>query len=864
MRLWQLMGWAMLATAGQTAAEPLTTGEWLVDLERDYRLSSPTSGSDVDEEMCLLLIQAACRLEVVPAEAWRAQARLLDLLGRPEAAVEVLGHYLPLAPDDVRARLWHLGLRTSLLQTAEERESFFVEQLKKPGLPAVVSGELHRLLAERHWNRNEMTLAADQARAALKDDPRNLQARQLLAHIEGKSDTPEARVGLELAELELNPGRLDWILPLADELMALGLPDEAITWYRHGMAVIESRPNGQVPIPLLMSLAWALIEQGARELPRVPKESSTTIWVTRPPLAEPAAFKEAAMLTDRALRLDRDQTEPYRARMMMARLRGDAQQEMDQAKIARTIWFKFINHDESGYPQERSEIEENGRIQIKTWTPEVMANFAWFLAHDAVRAGKFDLPGRLKDEKTGETYKGRWTLDPVQQAERAAEAARERDSGLVTAKRVLGSVRRQRGDFPEAESRLREIADQDIWAEIELAELLDATGRREEARQQLASAGRKATTAELRLCLREIWGDWEASTSSGRPSTQPASQPWLQPASPSTVKSIQEASRAFPPAVLDFPLHPDRYLFLRTQMASASPRAGEPWRCVFEVKNTGRFSIPIGPGLMLEPDLLCMVVMRGDRERGEIFSVPLDRSLELPPGMAVSISRTLDVGRVRSGLIGTPQVSHDVVVATLLNPISYPAMSPEDPPIWQPGIGGIRGIPLKLRREPFKVQRDLVRDLLTQTQSPSSGVRITAMEILASLLAESQHLADGRLRYPAQPIDAALVQAAVLARAGDQDWQVRARLAECLRWFVLDRAATQQAAALLNDPHWLVRGLAMRAMAEQKAEQFRSALEVFCTQDSDEWVRRLGQVLLARMAARVAPASTQPAAAVSR
>lgn len=858
MRLAQMLIWVTLVAVGQVAAEPLNTCDWLVDLERDYRLSSSTSGSDIDDEMCLLLVQAACRLDNAPPEAWRSQARMLDLLGHPETARQTLSRYLSLAPDDLRARLWYLSMSTELLQTTEARGAFFSEQLKQPSLPPPLSGELHRLLAEHHWTRNEKAPAAEQARAAMRDDRFNLQSRQLLAEIEGKSDTPQARIEFELVQVELNPGRLEWILALADDLMAVGLPDEAITWYRHAIALIESHPDSKAPPPLLMSLAWALIEQGTRELQPPPRQTQPATPGMASSLPQPSQYADAWKLTEQALAQDRDQTEPYRARVWIAGLRGDAQLESDQTKIARNIWFKFIDHDENGQPQERSEIEVDGRVQIKLWPAEVMANFAWFLAHDAVKAGAFELPGRVKDERSGAVYTGKWTLDPLQQAERTADVARGRDPESILAKRVLGSVRRQRGDFGEAESRLREIADQDVWAEIELAQLLEATGRREEADQGLIAAAQKATTAELRLTIGQIWNGWRSKRPSTRPASQPATRPWLKPASPSAVAGIQAAAKAFPQALLDFPFHPEKYLALQARLISGSPRVGEPWRCEFGVKNIGGFAIPIGPGLMLEPDLLCLVTLRGDRERGETISVPLDRLVQLAPGQSFTITRTLDVGRVRAGLIGTPQVSYDVTVEALVNPIAY-STSPDEPPQWQPGIGGIKIKPLRLRREPFKVDRDSIRGLLTQVKAPSAGTRITAMEILASLLAESQHLAAGRLRYAAQPIDPAVVQAAVLAQAADQDWQVRARLAECMRWFVLDSAATQQAVKLLNDPHWLVRGLAMRAMAEHQGTRSQSVLQVVSKQDPDEWVRNLSKTLLARLTAAAASVQTQPA-----
>ncbi|HOW72451.1 MAG TPA: HEAT repeat domain-containing protein [Phycisphaerae bacterium] len=857
MGLWHWLIGTMLAMAGQAAAEPLTTGEWLVDLERDYRLSSPTSGSDIDEELCLLFVQAAGRLQTAPPEAWRSQARLLELLGQPAAACQALDRYLPLAQDDVRARLWQLGLSSELLQTAEERRAYYVEQLKKPGLPAPVSGELHRLLAEYHWNRNEKGPAAEQAHAAIKDDPHNLPARQLLAVLQGKGDTPQARIGLQLAQLELNPGRLDWILTLADDLMAIGLPDEAIPWYRHAMAVIEAREGGDVPAPLLMSLAWALVEQGAETLLETTGKQPATMPGQKPvPLAPPPQFVEAWQLTEKSLNKNRVQLAPYQARIMMAALRGDDQQELDQTRIARGIWFLLITHDDMGQPEEEYTTQEDGRPVVKKWSPDILASFAWFLAHYGAKAGTFKLRGKLTDKETGDQYTGTWDLKPLSQAERVAEMARGRDPDSLLAKRVLGSVRRQENDHAEAENRLRGIADQDVWARIELAQLLydvamrlaDAR-KREEAIAQLVAAGQEATSPELRLTIRRIWASWEFRDPASHTQTKPVESEWLRPASPAVADEIRAVTGLFPKEVLPFPLQANKHLALNIRLLANGLRIGEPWRCAFEIRNIGSLPITIGPGLMLEPAVLCIVTLRGDRERTETLSIPLDQRLQLTAGQSLSIVRTLDIGRIRAGLIGTPQVAYDVEIEAMLNPIEEPSIVAGAPPIWKPGPAGIRARPLKLRREPFRVFPDSIRNLLTETKAPVASARTAAMETLASLLAEHQHLASGRLRYAAQPIDPATVRTVILARAEDTDWEVRARLAECLRWFVLDSAATQQSVKLLNDPHWLVRGLAMRAMAEQQGTRFQGVLQVVAQQDPDEWVRRMSRTLLARMAA---------------
>ncbi|MEP0841956.1 MAG: HEAT repeat domain-containing protein, partial [Phycisphaerae bacterium] len=200
---------------------------------------------------------------------------------------------------------------------------------------------------------------------------------------------------------------------------------------------------------------------------------------------------------------------------------------------------------------------------------------------------------------------------------------------------------------------------------------------------------------------------------------------------------------------------------------------------------------------------------------------------------------------------------HQVEVAGVLSPVRVELSDGRE--AWLPAIGGLTAPPLRFRRSAWAVSPERMRSLLRQAQSPAVSDRITAMEILSMLLGEQQHLAAGRLRYAAVPIDAGQVQQAILARSADADWSVRARLAECLRWFVLDAEATRAAANLLTDDHWLVRGLALRLFADQHKDSFLPALRQIAGADPDEWVRRMARALADRMPT---PA-TQPTAPAS-
>ena len=334
----------------------------------------------------------------------------------------------------------------------------------------------------------------------------------------------------------------------------------------------------------------------------------------------------------------------------------------------------------------------------------------------------------------------------------------------------------------------------------------------------------------------------EADPDAGGPATQPV---------PAEIPPMLDA---FPRAVLDYPFHPEMYLALSVRMGSAELPPGEPWRCTIRIENKGSFPITLGRGMMVVPDLLCAIEARGDQARtsGPTIHISLNRKLRLMPGESIELAQTLDVGPIRSAMIGTPQRAHMVEVSAVLSPIVLTSADGQE--TWAPDIGGLLAEPVKFHRSAFTARPAAMDALLARSRTGDPTARIAATELLAMLLAEHQHLTAGRLHYRARRIDADAVRAAVLARVDDPDWHVCARLAESMRWFVLDQDAKQAAAKLLRDPHWLVRGLTLRMLADQYAGRVGNVLERYAKDDGDAWVRRLAGALVARMTP-----STQPA-----
>jgi len=429
-------------------------------------------------------------------------------------------------------------------------------------------------------------------------------------------------------------------------------------------------------------------------------------------------------------------------------------------------------------------------------------------------------------------------LDRSDEAQRLARQLLEADPGDVLAQRVLGTALRRTQRWSEAEERLQPIADRDTWAAIERARTLEGAGRREDAADQLREAGRMPATFEQRRVIRSLAAEWQIEVT----------------VTPPGAEKVRALLESFPPEVLNYPLRPEAYLSVHLEEPSGDTVPGQPWWCTLRLDNVGSFPITFGPDGMIDTEIVCVVQTRGDRTRtsGSSIRIQLAGLRRLAPGQQLEVRQTVKLGRIRAGMIGTPQMSQEVEVTAILNAVEY---EEGEKVVCRPGLGGLRVGPVRFRRHPFVGSAANVQQLIAQSVSAEVDARIAAVRILAMLLGEHQHLAAGRLTYPAPAIDAETVRAALTERTDDPDWRVRARLAEAMRWFVLDESTMPAAMQLVDDEHWLVRGLSRRMLIEQTGQDGKAVLRRSTETDPDPWVRRMSTALLGRLALATAAAT---------
>lgn len=512
-------------------------------------------------------------------------------------------------------------------------------------------------------------------------------------------------------------------------------------------------------------------------------------------LVDAGHLQAASEAAAKAVQTDANDPRAHLVLQRIALKRGDTAAARTEVEAASRIWTNLLAGSTKG-----------------GLDPRLLAEIAWFFT--------------------------RYNQQPAEAA-KLARTALLGDPNSLVAQRALGASLRELKQLPEAQLALKTAAGQDIWAGIELAQVERAAGQADAAAARLRALATQPAGGEQRDLMQQLTREWGVPLATTRPA--PA--------------DIQKALAEFPYEILNFPSKPQQYLSALMSVPRQEFSATDPWPCTVTLKNTSPFSITLGDQAMVQPELLCSIVARGDRERtsGPSIRILLNRQIRLRPGETMQVVQTLSVGPIRAAMVATPQVMQEIEVTALLNPMRL--MGADGRELWAPAPGGFLLPPLHFKRAAFTAVPEAVNAVVTRSKSGKLDERIAATELLAMLVAERQHLDAGRLSYSVRQIDPAPLRAAFLARAEDPDWQMRARVAEAMRWFVLDKPASQVGTKLLSDSVWLVRGLAMRMMADQYRDKFRSVLQRYAGSAAEAWEKRFAGALLDRLKMRAVAAS---------
>ncbi len=252
--------------APAASAAGRSAGKWLVDLGRDYAASEDAAGTNADATIVLSFMQAAARLEPALAESYLWQYDMLRALGRPDEAHAALRAYVERAPENVSAHMLWVQLSLDQLQTADKRAELCRDYLTRADLPAEVASDLHRRLAEFHYNRAETEAGDQQAAKALERFELNLAASRLRYEYHRSIVDSGERAAVLLDQIAANPADGMAIWQLAKLLDSAGLHAEAQFWYDQAIKMFHLADSRFEPPPeLLLDQARSYANAGQRD-----------------------------------------------------------------------------------------------------------------------------------------------------------------------------------------------------------------------------------------------------------------------------------------------------------------------------------------------------------------------------------------------------------------------------------------------------------------------------------------------------------------------------------------------------------------------------------------------------------------------
>ena len=475
----------------------------------------------------------------------------------------------------------------------------------------------------------------------------------------------------------------------------------------------------------------------------------------------------------------------YLLAMRIAHKRGNDSRAGQHLADASQLWRKVL-------------AEAGGDLD-----PAITARIAWFYAHH----------------------------DPApEQAEKLARSVLVARPDVLPARRALGAALHQLGQSDEAQGELESIAEQDTWAALTLARILLEGQKAGEGVSILRRLMDEPLAPDERDALMGLVKDYRVDVAATRPA----------------VSEVESRLAAFDREILRFPFEPTRFVRFSVKVSYPRLSPGEPWACLFRITNIGSINLHFGQEMMIRPDALCFITIRSESDRTPpAIALPMQRGLRLEPGGQISLEQTIDIGPLRNTLIATPQVEYEVSVAVVLSPGA--AVVPSEDTLGPQGVRGVAVARAAFTRSAIRPTTEEVTRIGQRIQSPDPAERAIATEWLAMFLAEHHHVQAGKLRHPVKGISAGKVMQALLARSADESWVVRARLAEAMRWIVLDRDGTRVGAKLAGDKHWLVRGVALRMLADHYGGKVREILQRFADEDPDAWVRGVAEALLKRL-----------------
>lgn len=729
------------------------------------------------------IYDAAGRLSQRNVRFRRNRFQAAALAGDADAMLATLQEWRKLEPASLFVQMRLIDVHLTKVQTADARLAYLEQIIKAESVDAQVRSHAAVQAARLQVEQSRTQLAMETLRRAVLLNGLNREALQLQWQLSVTGSTPIQRVSLLLAMLKADPGAVDNIVRVAEELAFLDMTQESLQWYGHASTI--AAPVGGLNSEIAKDYAAELLiagqDRGAAELgSRLLGRNSS----------DPGAW----FLTLLAERGMKDRIELVKKNALIGILNNVA---LARTSIgAREATTQPLGSDFVSMPDLSSDLPllEKATPEKKRDYVSAVADLAWLLVYH--------------DDK------------PAQAAAviKVLNTAASDDAGLLA--RLNGWMLLKAGKVEEARAVFAGVADQDPLSAIGMLRILKQDPASATAATDLARRLVRGLPARLLgAYVRAEVGNIDIASAD------------------TTVDAVRDMLDRFPREILRMSIAPQEFLNMRLQPQHVGHEFADPMLVDIELRNLKEYPVVVGPTGMAR-DVWLDVQSRGLLQQwisGVSFE-KIDGPVILPAGGAMRWTVRMDRGPLRDVLERTIQQAIQLSVFGLSNAVPTEAGV-------VPGPCGIRGrMSQMLERRSSNLASEAA---LRKAHAIVGGEDAVAKLSLVDQV--SAHLwlnADPEGPANVKAIDAELRD--LLGRLA-QDSTVSVRTwAKFQAARVKLEPAEKTAGDLSAETNWIGRLLAAMASMETSETTRTDALAKLAN-DEDATVRRLAQAIPAAM-----------------
>ncbi len=570
-----------------------------------------------------------------------------------DSAIEALDHYRRLEPDDRLAQIRYVDLSAETLQSVDERLDYFGRLVETDSLPDEVRAHAALSSAVMLRERLEDAFADERIDRAKELDPFNPTALRLdyFRKLSTDASRPE-RVASLVALLRANVVQPEALAALAGELAAVGLVDEAGTYFQAASRAYAATGT-QPPVAQLVDQTAALL------IDNRPREASQLLT----PMTQGAtAVTQQAVRTNRFddANYDAAVTSPLVAALGLKRLTSLEAQLSDLVSASNTS-LRLLSVVKADMTAETLDAA------VKELATSVEAGNVELPDMNALVAVATDNPVTRRPIVTTLTSRAWMDLYLSGQPTDAAildaieKLAGERSSLPA---RLNGWQAFRQGDLKTAREKLEAIADIDPLAKLGVLLI-----RKQEGQDVAADATallRENPSGVVGATIADAFVDDGVRLS---PGAEEAAQ-------------VSEALSQFPERLLDLidPSKARSFYTLAARPAKVGHAYGEPLEAIITIRNVGSDPITVGPGGVLSSNIRIDSQVRGIIQE-RVPSAATDRwagRTVLNPSERLEQTIRVDGPRLNAILAGNPHLSLTVFGEAVTNPTTALVPNPNE------------------------------------------------------------------------------------------------------------------------------------------------------------------------------------------